>query len=96
MGVVGVQVRDQDDVRMRSVRGRNRTPHSTEMAQASGQDWVEQDSGPAVLPRAGAVPPPCQCARHGAARPPSHVEPVRQWVRSHQNGSRWGFADRSG
>ena len=37
MGVVRVQVRDEDDVRMRSLPGRNRTPHSTEMAQASGQ-----------------------------------------------------------
>ena len=41
VGVVGVQVGDEDKVRMRSLRGRNRTPHSTEMAQASGQDWVE-------------------------------------------------------
>ena len=83
---------------MRSVQGRNRTPDSTEMAQASGQDWVEQDSGPAVLPRAGAVPPPCQCARHGAA---PHARPaiwnrLGQWVRSQQTGSRWGFADPSG
>ncbi len=66
MGVVGVQVRDQDDVRIRSVRGRNRTTDSTEMAESGGQDWVKQHGGIAVLPRAGAVPPPCQCARHNA------------------------------
>ena len=54
---------------MRSPRGRNRTPDPTEMAQASGQDRVEQDGGVAILPGAGAVPPPCQCARHGASLP---------------------------
>ena len=50
---------------MRSTRGRNRTSDATEMAHASGQDWVEQDGCVAILPCAGAVPPPGQCARHG-------------------------------
>jgi hypothetical protein len=63
---------------MRSVRGRNWTPNSTEMAEASGQDWVEQDGGPAVPPRAGAVPPPCQGARHGATCPPTRLELMRR------------------
>ena len=59
--LVSVEVRDQDDVRMRSVGGRNWTPNATEMAQASGQDWVEQDSGLAILPGAEAVAPPSIC-----------------------------------
>jgi hypothetical protein len=58
VGVVGVQVREQDDVRMRSLRRRNRPPNTTEMAQASSQDRIEQRRGAAILPRAGAVPPP--------------------------------------
>ena len=76
-------------------RGRNWTPDSTEMAEASGQDWVEQDCGAAVLPRAGAVPPPCQCARHGTAYPPDRVELVRRLVRSQPTSCRWTFADPS-
>ena len=68
--LVGVEVRDQDDVRMRSVGGRNWTPNATEMAQASGQDWVEQDSGLAILPGAGAVPHH-QSARRGTPAWPS-------------------------
>jgi hypothetical protein len=58
VGVVGVQVREQDDVRVRSLRRGNRPPNSTEMAQACSQDGVEQGRGAAILPRAGAVPPP--------------------------------------
>ena len=41
------------------------------MAQASGQDRVEQDGGVAVLPGAGAVSPPGQRGRHGAGCPSS-------------------------
>ncbi|MCW2805119.1 MAG: hypothetical protein JWN06_3336 [Propionibacteriaceae bacterium] len=58
VGVVGVQVREQDDVRVRSLRRRNRPPDSTEMAEARSQDGVEQCRGAAILPRARAVPPP--------------------------------------
>ena len=95
MGVVRVKVRDQDDVRMRSVPRRNRTPHSTEMAKASGQDWVEYDSGPAVLPRDSAVSPPCQGARHGATCQPTRLELMRRWAPSQPTGCRWTFAGSS-
>jgi hypothetical protein len=67
VGVIGVEVREQDGVRIRRMRRWNRTPHSAQMAEASGQDRVEQDAGPGVPPRAGAVSPPGQRARHGAA-----------------------------
>jgi hypothetical protein len=67
VGVVGVQVGDQDKIRSCSVRGRNRAADPTEMAQPSGQDGVEKDGRIAVPPRASAVPPPRECARHGAA-----------------------------
>jgi len=63
--MVGVEVGDQHEVCMCSVRGRHRTAHPTEMAKASGQYRVEQDRGVTVLPGAGAVPPPCQRGRHG-------------------------------
>jgi hypothetical protein len=80
---------------MRSVPGRNRTTHSTEMAKASGQDRVEHDSGPAVLPRNGAVPPPCQRSRHGGASPPIDLELIRQWTPSEPMDCRWTFASSS-
>jgi hypothetical protein len=41
VGVVGVEVGNQDKVRLRSVRGRKRTADSAEMAQPGGQDGVE-------------------------------------------------------
>jgi len=41
VGVVGVEVGNQDKVRSRRVRRRNRTADPTEMAQPSGQDGVE-------------------------------------------------------
>jgi hypothetical protein len=41
VGVVRVQVGDQDEIRKRSVGARNRTADSTEVAQPSGQDRVE-------------------------------------------------------
>jgi hypothetical protein len=72
--MVSVQVGDQDHIRMRSIRRRNRTSDSPEMAQTSGQDGVEQDGGVAILPLAGAVPPPCECAHHRVACWPSPVE----------------------
>ena len=81
MRVVGVQVRDEDDVRMPSIRGRNWTPNSTEMAEARGQYRVEQNGSPVVLPRAAAVPPPCQAARHGTTYPPTHLELMRARAR---------------
>jgi hypothetical protein len=66
VGVVGVKVGDQHEVCMCSVRGRQWTTHSTEMAEASGQDRVEQYGGVPVLPGAGAVPPPRHRGGHGA------------------------------
>ena len=41
VSVVGVEVGNQDKIRARRVRGRNRTSDATEMAQPSGQDGVE-------------------------------------------------------
>jgi hypothetical protein len=78
---------------MPGIRGRNWTPNSTEMAEARGQNRVEQNGSPAVLPRAGAVPPPRQGARHGTTCPPTHLELMRRWVRSQPPGCRWAFAD---
>jgi hypothetical protein len=66
VGVVGVEVGNQHEVRPRRVHGRNRTPNAPEMAQPSGQDGIEQDSCIAVPPGARAVPPPRECAGHGA------------------------------
>jgi hypothetical protein len=80
---------------MRSARGRNWTTYSTEMAEAGSQDWIEDDCGLSVLPRAGAVPPPRQCARHGATCPPTRLELIRQWVSSQPTGCRSAFADPS-
>jgi hypothetical protein len=80
---------------MRSVAGRNRTTHATEMAKASGQDWIEHHGGPAVLPRSGAVPPPCQCSRHDGASPPIDLEPIRQWAPSEPMDCRRTFASSS-
>ena len=72
VSVVGVQVRDQYEICMRSLQRRHWTAYPTEMAQASGQNRVEEDSGVTVLPGAGAVPPPCRCGRHGM--------PVKDWT----------------
>jgi hypothetical protein len=72
VGVVSVEVGDQDKIRPRSLRWRNRTADPTKMAEASGQDGVEQDGRIAVPPCAGAVAPPRECARHGAACFSSH------------------------
>jgi hypothetical protein len=66
MGVVGVEVGNQHEVRPRRVLGRHRTANPTEMAQASRQDGIEEDSRIAVPPRSRAVPPPRECAGHGA------------------------------
>jgi hypothetical protein len=44
-----MQVGDQDDVRMGCLLGRDLTPDSTEMAHASGQNWVEQEGCSAIL-----------------------------------------------
>jgi hypothetical protein len=41
VGVVGVEVGNQNKVRLRGVLGRHRTADATEMAQPSGQDGVE-------------------------------------------------------
>ena len=68
MGVVGVKVGDQYEVCAGSLRGRHRTAYPTEMAQASGQNRVEQDGGVTVLPGAGAVPPPGERGCHGTGR----------------------------
>jgi hypothetical protein len=80
MGVVSVEVGDQDDVGLRSPPRRNSTTDSTEMAQASCQHWVEQHGRAPVLPRTRAVPPPCQDGRHSAARPPDDGELDRSTV----------------
>jgi hypothetical protein len=66
VGVVEMQVGDQDDVRMGRVFGRNLTPDSTEMAHPSGQNWVEQEGCAVIVPSSSAVPPPCQGAGHSA------------------------------
>jgi hypothetical protein len=66
VGVVGVEVGNQHEVRPRRVPGRNRTANPTEMAQPSRQDGIEEDSRIAVPPRSRAVSPPRECAGHGA------------------------------
>jgi len=69
--VVGVQVRDQDDVCIGSTSRGNRTPDSTKMAQPSGQNWVQHHGSAAILPSCRAVAPPGQCASHGMPPEPS-------------------------
>jgi hypothetical protein len=66
VGVVGVEVGNQHEIRSRSVPGRNRTANPTQMAQPSRQDGIEEDSRIAVPPRGRAVPPPRECAGHSA------------------------------
>jgi hypothetical protein len=50
------------------------------MAKPRGQDWVKQDGGAAILPGAGAVPPPRQRARHGSARTRAQVKLCTWWA----------------
>src|SRR4029453_13632113 len=61
---------------MGGARRWNWTPDSAEMAEAGSQDWVEQDGGAVVLPRAGAVSPPRQRCCHSTAYPPGRVTVV--------------------
>lgn len=69
MGVVAVQVGKHDDVRAGGVLRRSLTSDSTEMADAGGQDGIEQEGCPVILPRNSAVSPPCHRAAHGVAAP---------------------------
>ena len=65
VGVVGMQVGDQYEICLGSLQRRHGTAYPTKVAQASGQNRVEDDDGIALLPGAGAVPPPGRCGRHG-------------------------------
>ena len=93
MRVVGVQMGDPTSAC--ATCGAGTGPRTRRRWPRRAVRLVEQDGGPAVLPPAGAVAPPCQGARHGAPCPPTCPDLIRRWVRSRPTGSRWASADPS-